>query len=126
MAGRQLELTEKLVPDTSIIIDGNVPAVIEKGEFADVEIVIPRAVLDELQAQASKGRETGFVGLSEIKKLRVLCESKGIKLTFLGERPGYNDIMLARSGRLDALITDVAKTENGTLLTADYVQALAA
>lgn len=119
-------MTQKLIPDTSIIIDGNVPAVIEKGEFTDVELVIPYAVLDELQAQASKGREPGFVGLSEIKKLRAFCESKGIKLTFLGERPGFNDIRLARSGRLDALITDVAKTENGILLTADYVQALVA
>lgn len=119
-------MTQKLVPDTSIIIDGNVPSVVEKGKFTDVEIVIPYAVLDELQAQASKGREPGFVGLGEIKKLRVFCESKGIKLTFLGERPGYNDIMLARSGRLDALITDVARTENGILLTADYVQALVA
>ncbi len=94
--------------------------------MTDVEIIIPYAVLDELQAQASKGREPGFVGLEEIKKLRVFCEGKGIKLTFLGERPGYNDIMLARSGRLDALITDVARTENGILLTADYVQALVA
>lgn len=119
-------MTQKLIPDTSIIIDGNVPSVIEKGGFADVEIVIPYAVLDELQAQASKGREPGFIGLEEIKKLRVFCEGKGIKLTFLGERPGYNDIMLARSGRLDALITDVARTENGILLTADYVQALVA
>ena len=119
-------MTQKLVPDTSIIIDGNVPSVIEKGRLTDVEIIIPYAVLDELQAQASKGREPGFVGLEEIKKLRVFCESKGIKLTFLGQRPGYNDIMLARSGRLDALITDVARSENGTLLTADYVQALVA
>lgn len=119
-------LTQKLVPDTSIIIDGNVPSVIEKDGLTDVEIVIPYAVLDELQAQASKGREPGFVGLEEIKKLRGFCESKGIKLTFLGERPGYNDIMLARSGRLDALITDVARSEGGILLTADYVQALVA
>lgn len=119
-------MTQKLVPDTSVIIDGIVPAVIEKGEFTDVEIVIPTAVLDELQAQASKGRETGFVGLREIKKLRELCDAKGIKLTFLGARPGLDDIRLARSGRLDGLITDVAKTENGVLLTADYVQALVA
>jgi ATPase len=119
-------MTQKLVPDTSIIIDGNVQTVIEKGEFTDVELVIPRAVLDELQAQASRGREPGFVGLGEIKKLREFCQSKGIKLTFLGERPGLNDIRLARSGRLDALITDVARTENGVLLTADYVQALVA
>ena len=119
-------MTQKLVPDTSIIIDGNVPAAIEKGEFTDFEIVIPYAVLDELQAQASKGRETGFVGLGEIKKIRELCDSKGIKLTFLGSRPGLDDIRLARSGRLDALITDIAKTEGGILLTADYVQALVA
>jgi len=119
-------LTRKLIPDTSIIIDGNVPVLIEKEGFTDVEIVIPYAVLDELQAQASKGREPGFVGLAEIKKLRVFCEQRGVKLTFLGERPGFDDIKLARSGRLDALITDVARTENGILLTADYVQALVA
>jgi len=119
-------LTTKLIPDTSIIIDGKVSEVIEKGGYTDAEVVIPYAVLDELQAQASKGREPGFVGLAEIKKLRVFCESKGIKLTFLGERPGFDDIKLARSGRLDALITDVARTENGILLTADFVQALVA
>jgi ATPase len=119
-------LTQKLIPDTSIIIDGKVPQIIDTGNFVDVEVVIPNAVLDELQAQASKGREPGFVGLAEIKKLRVYCESKGIKLTFLGDRPGFDDIKLARSGRLDALITDIARTENGVLLTADYVQALVA
>ena len=119
-------MTQKLIPDTSIIIDGNVAAIIEKGDYTDAELVIPYAVLDELQAQASKGREPGFVGLGEIKKLREVCEKKGIKLTFLGARPGLDDIRLARSGRLDALITDVAKTENGILLTADYVQALVA
>lgn len=119
-------MTTKLIPDTSIIIDGNVSAVIENGGYTDAEVVIPYAVLDELQAQASKGREPGFVGLAEIKKLRVFCESKGIKLTFLGGRPGFDDIKLARSGRLDALITDVARTENGVLLTADFVQALVA
>jgi ATPase len=119
-------MTQKLIPDTSIIIDGNVAALIEKDEFADAELIIPYAVLDELQAQASKGREPGFVGLGEIKKLRELCERKGVKLTLLGARPGFDDIRLARSGRMDALITDVAKAENGILLTADYVQALVA
>ena len=38
-----LELIEKFVPDTSIIIDGKVPSIIEKEGLADVEIVIPRA-----------------------------------------------------------------------------------
>lgn len=115
----------RLIPDTSIIIDGRMPELIESAE-KDVEIVIPQAVLDELQAQASKGREPGFVGLEELKKLRLLCDEKKIKIRFTGKRPSMEDIQLAHSGRLDAIIRDVAKQENGELVTADYVQALVA
>jgi ATPase len=117
-------MVTRIVPDTSIIVDGKVTELIEKGKLKDVELIIPTAVLDELQAQASKGRETGFIGLDELKKLRKLCEEKGIKLRFTGGRPSMDDIRLAKSGRLDALIRDVAKDENATLMTADYVQAL--
>jgi len=117
-------MVEKFVLDSSIIIDGKVTELVEKGELDDAEIIIPAAVLDELQAQASKGKEPGFVGLEEIKKLRKICEQKKIKMRFTGGRPSLDDIKLARSGRMDALIRDVAKDEDATLITADYVQAL--
>jgi ATPase len=42
----------------------------------------------------------------------------------MGSRPDLDQIKLARSGRLDAIIIDVARKENATLVTADYVQAL--
>ena len=113
-----------MVPDTSAIIDGRIPEIIEKGGVA--EVIIPYAVLDELQAQASKGRDVGHTGLAELKRLRDLCESKSTKLTFVGSRPDLDQIKLARSGRLDAIIIDVARKENATLVTADYVQALVA
>ena len=116
----------KIVPDTSIIIDGKISKMLEKDELKDIEIIIPVAVLDELQAQASKGKETGFIGLTELKKIREICEKKNISIRFSGERPSLEDIKLARSGRLDALIRDVAKKENAILYTADYVQALVA
>jgi ATPase len=118
---------KKIIADTSIIIDGKISEMLEKNEFEGLEdIIIPLAVLDELQAQASRGREPGFVGLEEIKKIRELCEEKNVDLRFTGERPSLEDIRLAKGGRLDALIRDVAKEENGTLLTADYVQGLVA
>ena len=118
---------KKLIADTSIIIDGKVTELLEKNEFEGLEeIIIPLAVLDELQAQASRGREPGFVGLEELKKIRKLCKDKKIDLRFTGERPSLEDIRLAKGGRLDAIIRDVAKDENGTLLTADYVQGLVA
>jgi ATPase len=119
-------MVTKIVPDTSVIIHGNLAKMLEKGELKDFELVIPIAVLDELQAQASKGRDVGFVGLDELKKIRKLCEEKKIKIKFAGERPSLEEIKLAKAGRIDALIRDVAKAEGGKLLTADYVQALVA
>lgn len=118
------EKTDKIVCDTSIIIDGKITELIERGEIKNLELIIPTAVLDELQSQASKGKEHGFVGLEELKKIRSLSEKKGIKIRFTGIKPSMDDIRLARSGRIDAMIRDVAKDENGVLYTADYVQAL--
>ncbi len=118
------EKIQKICLDTSIIVDGKISEMIKNDELENVEIIIPYAVLDELQAQASKGREPGFAGLGELKQLREICEKKKIKMRFTGDRPSIDDIRLAKSGRMDALIRDVAKTENGTLYTADYVQAL--
>lgn len=116
---------KKLVPDTSIIIDGKISKMLEKDQIEGLEdIIISLAVLDELQAQASKGREPGFVGLDELKKIRKICEKKGIDLRFTGKKPTLEDIRLARGGRLDAMIRDVAKDEDATLLTADYAQSL--
>ncbi|MEM5799751.1 MAG: PINc/VapC family ATPase [Candidatus Aenigmatarchaeota archaeon] len=115
----------KIVCDTSIIVDGRISKMLEQDQFEGLkEIIIPRAVLDELQAQASKGREPGFLGLDELKRIRSLCDKMNINLRFSGERPSLDDIKLAKGGRLDAIIRDVAKDENAVLLTADYVQAL--
>ncbi len=116
----------KIAPDTSIIIDRKLSELIEKGELKNIEIIIPRAVLDELQAQASKGKEVGFIGLDELRKLRKICKEKGIKIRFSGEIPTLEDIKLAKAGRIDAIIRETAKKENAILYTADYVQALVA
>lgn len=114
-----------VVLDTSIIIDGRVTGMISRGEIPEEsEIIVPVAALDELQAQASKHREEGFVGLEELTAIRKLCDEKKIRMTFEGERPSIEDIRLARSGRIDALIRDIAKKRGGTLITGDYVQAL--
>ncbi len=117
---------EKIVVDTSIIIDGEITKLIESGILKDCEIIIPVAVLDELQAQASQSKDYGFVGLEEIKKIRELTQKNNITIRFEGERPSMDDIKLARHGRIDAIIKDIAKKNSATFYTADYVQALVA
>jgi len=119
-------MMEKIVVDTSIIIDGEITKLIEAGILKDCEIIIPVAVLDELQSQASRSKEYGFVGLEEIKKIRQLSEKHNITLRFEGERPSMEDIRLASHGRIDAIIKDIAKKNNAIFYTADYVQALVA
>ncbi|MBU0530772.1 MAG: ATPase, partial [Nanoarchaeota archaeon] len=113
-----------IVPDTSILVNGMLSKLIEDGTIKDQKIVIPKAAVDELQAQASSGREIGFKGLEEIKKIRKLGEKKKIILEFSGTRPTLEEIHLAKKGRIDALIRDVAIKEKGILVTSDYVQAL--
>ena len=115
---------EKICPDTSIIVDRKISEILKRKK--KVEIIIPVAVLEELQAQASKGREPGFIGLDELKTIQKICKRKKIKIKFVGERPNLEDIKLAKSGRIDAIIRDVAKAEKAVLYTSDYVQALVA
>ncbi len=113
-----------IVPDTSVLIHGTLSSLIKEGKLRKTRILIPKAVIDELQAQASRGRDIGFRGLEEIKRIREIGEEKGVKIEFTGMRPTLEEIQLAKKGRIDAIIRDVAVKEKGILVTCDYVQAL--
>ena len=111
----------KIVPDTSAIIDGRLMEEIDEG--LEAEIVIPEFVVDEVENQANKGLEIGFTGIEEIRRLtEKASESDGISVEFTGRKPSMEEINLASSGRIDALIRDVAEELGATLYTADIVQ----
>ena len=116
----------KIVADTSVIINGQLIAQIEAGSVKNSEIIIPQAVFDELQSQASNKKEQGFVGLEKIKKLKGFSGSYGLEVVTKGAHPSIDDIKFAGSGRIDALITDVAKQNDAILYTSDNVQHLVA
>jgi ATPase len=118
---------KKYVLDTSIVIGRQISLKLANNEIRKgSEIIIPIAVLDELQSQASDNKEHGIDGLEEIRKIRELCGSRGVLLHFTGQRPTLNDIRLAKKGRIDSIIKDVARENDATLLTADYIQYLVA
>ncbi|MBU4124239.1 MAG: ATPase, partial [Nanoarchaeota archaeon] len=78
---------KKVVADTSAIISGNLTRLIEQGKMKNSEIIIPEIVMGELQAQTSRMKESGFLGLAEIKKIRELSKKNKITIKFVGERP---------------------------------------
>ncbi len=115
----------KFVPDTSAIINGVVSKLICEKKIAG-ELIVPEFVIAELENQANRGREIGFDGLDELKNIRNLCKKHNIKVCEMGRKPTIEEIQLAKSGRIDALIKDIARDNRATLITADVVQAKSA
>ena len=112
----------KLVPDTSVVIDGRITTLIDTGEYNGAQIIIPEAVVAELEAQANQGREIGFSGLTELQELCKLAEKGIITIEFVGERPSLEQVKLASGGEIDSLIRRVAIDHGARFITSDVVQ----
>jgi len=116
----------KIVIDTSVIINGLLILHIESGNIRNSEIIIPQAVIDELQSQAAQNKEQGFEGLEEIKKLNSLSNNFSLLISIQGNHPSFDEIRMAGTGKIDSIIKDIAKLNNATLYTSDNVQHLVA
>lgn len=115
-----------IVPDTSVIINGQLTRQIELGIIHDSEIIISQAVFDELQRMAIQKKNQSIAGLEEIKKLNSLAEEFNLTITVKGEHLTPADLKLASSGRIDTIIKDVARQHGATLYTSDKIQHLLA
>lgn len=109
---------ENYVTDTTVLIERLISEMVKKKELKG-KVLIPNVVIAELENQANRGLEIGFLGLEEIQELRKL---KSISLEFIGDRPTDHQIKHAKSGEIDAYIREIALKEKATLITADMVQ----
>ncbi len=113
----------KIVPDTSVIIDGRITELVKAGKLQKVDVIIPMAVLAELEHQANMGRETGMNGLNEIVELQEIAKEGKIYIHFHGKYPTKEEI---EYNRIDAMIREIAEEVGATLFTSDKIQAQAA
>ena len=121
----KLEKTKKnYVVDTSVVINQFIPNLLEKG--LNGKIIIPDAVIAELENLANKGNEVGFTGLDQVALLHKLKRKHKFSLQFVGPRPDMKQIKYAKSGEIDALIRGIAFKNKATLVTADLIQAKSA
>ncbi|MBQ9026514.1 MAG: Flp pilus assembly complex ATPase component TadA [Methanobrevibacter sp.] len=112
-----------IIPDTSAVIIGAISKLLEEEDLDYPEIIVPEAVVCELEHQANANRREGINGLNELQHLQDLQYEGELAISFKGRRPTNYDIKYAKSGEIDALIRDLARSEFGTLLTNDKVQA---
>jgi ATPase len=112
----------RLVPDTSVIIDGRITSIISQGDCPDAEIIIPEAVVAELESQANQGREVGFSGLAELQRLDRMAADGLCTVRFVGVRPSLDQVRLAAGGEIDAMIRGAAHEYDAIFVTSDRVQ----
>ncbi len=110
---------KKYVVDTSVVIE-KIVTKLAKEKKIEGTILVPHAVVSELENQANRGQEIGFLGLEEIREMR---NFKFLNVEFVGERPTETQIKFAKSGEIDAYIRLLASENKATLITADKVQA---
>ena len=109
--------SETLVPDTSVIINGKFRNYLNEKPGIE-RIMVPQAVVSEVENQANQGGSTGFAGLEELKKIRKLSERSDIPMEVFGDRPRVEE-----RDNVDDLIVDAAIEAGGVLVTGDRVQA---
>jgi ATPase len=117
---------DKILPDTSALIHGKIVSLAKQGKLKGAVIILHELVMGEIQSQTARGLDIGFIGLEEIKNLRENAEKYGIVVESYGQKASYDDIKLAKSGRIDALIQEAAKETGAVLVTCDMPQALVA
>lgn len=117
----EVKYLTKLVPDTSILIDQKLCELIQD-EYANAEVLIPEAVLSEIENHANRRKDIGYRGIDEIKRLRQLSNEGSITISFVGRRPQLDEISIASGGEIDAMIRDVARKYNAILVTSDKLQ----
>lgn len=113
------------VTDTSIIIEKKVTELIKEKKIKG-KVIIPNAVLAELEHQANENQSEGFLGLEEVKEILNFSKQGLIELEFFGKKPTETYIKGARGGAIDDLIREIAIEKKAVLLTGDRVQALVA
>ncbi len=111
---------KEYVVDTSVVVARAISKLANEGKIKG-KIIVPHAVVSELEAQANRGQEIGFIGLEELQALQKLKDK--VELEFKGDRPTDHQIRYAKAGEIDAYIRNIAHNEGAILITGDKVQA---
>src|SRR6056297_2209445 len=111
-----------VVPDTSAVVDGRISGKVDDGAFAGATILVPEAVVSELESQANDGAESGWSGLSELQRLADLADDGEITVEYVGRRPEPEERGWAHRGEIDAVIRDIADERDAVFVTSDLVQ----
>ena len=112
----------KVLPDTSVVVDGRISERVKTGEWTEATVLVPEAVVRELEHQANAGLERGWDGIEELLDLAELADAGTIAVEYVGRAPTTDERDAASAGDIDALIREMAADLDATFVTSDIVQ----
>ena len=131
----------KVIPDLTAFISGSfgfwVVEQLRENEQGSLEVLLPRALLNEIEHQAKLGRSAGFVGLKELKNLRAM--EADLQQNHTSKPPSVKPLSLSiqiierqlspntgndsTNAALDRLVRQMTKDHDAFLFTVDPTQA---
>ena len=114
-----IEKTEKIIPDSSILIEAWLSK--NSSKIKIKVIIIHEALLQKLEYLANQNNAIGALGIDEISKLNKFAEVK-----FSGMKLRLNELEKISMDNIDIMVKELALEEDATLITAKKTIAKAA
>src|SRR3989338_11525795 len=102
---REPQHVARLVPDTSVLIEGLVSAKLEIPELEVDAIVIHEAAIAFFEQSANQNKAVGFLGLDELEKLKEYSTKLKFTIEFVCKKPDYKNPTL---NEIDTLVRELA------------------
>ncbi|MEK6967918.1 MAG: PINc/VapC family ATPase [Nanoarchaeota archaeon] len=119
---REPQHVARLVPDTSVLIEGLLSSKLSIPELEVDTIVIHEAAIALFEHLAYQNKAVGFLGLDELERIKEYSSKLKFTLEFVGKRPMPLELKNMTLSEVDSQIRDLAYEQDGTLFTSDKVQ----
>jgi ATPase len=111
----------KLLPDSTVLIEGLITRQIKDGEIATDDLLIPQEVLFLLSYEAITNKTSGDLGLDELRALRDISKKHGFSISFVGKRPKESELKSKDFSWVNHAAIDLAYNEGAVLMTSDEI-----
>lgn len=115
-----MNMMKTYIPDLATIVNGRVTQLVEEGDLKGSKIGLPKTIFAELEHRAGLGKDSGFSGLAELRRLDEFSKEGIIEFSFAGESPSVEEMS---SNEIRNITRDIAQEQNATLITSDKVMA---
>ena len=114
---------EKLVPDSSILVEGILTKRLADGKISADEIIIPQAMIALLESYAVENKAVGYLGIDQLDMIKDMERDIKANVSISGLQPRPSEMRWLALSDIDSIARKLAYDEGATFITTDKIQA---